>query len=55
MTLIYTAGVLLVLSQLIGIYGLWTRKADLIFALIMVMLLVLAGVLGGLGVYDKLA
>ena len=55
MSLIYTAGVLLVLSQLIGIYGLWTRKADLIFALAMVVLLVVAGVLGGLGVYDKLA
>ena len=53
--LIYTAGVLLVLSQLIGIYGLWTRKADLVFALIMVTLLVVAGILGGLGVYDKLA
>jgi hypothetical protein len=54
-SLIYTAGVLLVVSQVIGIYGLWTRKADLIFATLMVMLLVLAGVLGGLGVYDKLA
>ncbi len=55
MTLIYTAGGLLVLSQMIGIYGLWTRKADLVFAVLMILLLVLAGVLGGLGVYDKLA
>jgi hypothetical protein len=52
--LLYTAGGLLIVSQLVGIYGLWTRKADLIFAILVVVLLVTAGVLGGLGVYDKL-
>ena len=53
-TPIYTAGILLVLAQLIGIYGLVTRKADLVFALVMGALLVLAVVLGGYGVYHKL-
>ena len=33
-------------AQLLGIYGLVTRKADLIFAVLMVALLVAAAVMG---------
>lgn len=54
MTLIYTAGVLLVVAQILGIYALVTRKADFIFAMVMVVLLVCAVVLGGYGVYHKI-
>ncbi len=53
MRLIYVAGGCLVVAQLLGIYGLVTRKADLIFALVMGALLVGALVLGGLGVYHR--
>jgi hypothetical protein len=51
---LYVAGICLVLAQLIGIYGLITRKADLIFALIMGVLVVLAALLAGTYVYHKL-
>lgn len=54
MTTIYLAGVLLVVAQIMGIYALVTRKADLIFALTMTVLLVVAVVLGGYGVYHRL-
>jgi hypothetical protein len=53
--LLYLAVGLLVVAQVLGIYGLITRKADLIFSATMVALLVAAGVLGGLGAYDRLA
>jgi hypothetical protein len=53
-TTIYLAGVLLVVAQIMGIYALVTRKADLIFALTMTVLLVVAVVLGGYGVYHRL-
>jgi hypothetical protein len=52
---LYSAGACLVLAQLVGIYGLITRKADLIFALVMALLLVLAAVLAGVGIYHKIA
>ena len=51
---IYAAAALLVVAQILGIYALKTRKADLIFALAMAGLLVLAIVLGAYGVYHKL-
>lgn len=54
MTLIYLGGVLLVLAQILGIYGLVTRKADFIFAIVMTVLLVLAVVVGGYGIYHRL-
>ncbi len=41
-------------AQILGIYALVTRKADLIFAVVMVVLLVGAVVLGGYGVYHRL-
>jgi hypothetical protein len=51
MTLLYTAGALLVLAQVIGLYGLKTRKADLIFTLIMGVLVVAAVVVGAYEVF----
>jgi len=53
--LFYLAGALLVIAQILGIYALVTRKADLVFAIVMVVLLLAAGALGGLGAYDRLA
>jgi hypothetical protein len=52
--LFYVAGGCLVVAQLLGIYGLVTRKADLIFAVVMGALLVCALVVGGLGVYHRI-
>jgi hypothetical protein len=46
--LFYAAGACLVAAQLLGIYGLITRKADVIFAILMVALL--AGAVGMAGV-----
>jgi hypothetical protein len=51
---IYAAGILLVVAQLLGIYALVTHKADLIFALIMGFILIIAVILGGYGVYHRL-
>jgi hypothetical protein len=44
---LYAAGGLLVLAQVIGIYGLKTRKADLIFSVAMAVLVLAAFALGG--------
>ena len=55
MNKLYIAAALLVFAQLLGIYGLITRKADLIFALCMVAILILAAALGAVAAYDKLA
>lgn len=53
MSQLYLAGVFLVAAQLLGIYGLITRKADLIFSIVMVALLVVAVVMGGLAAYHR--
>jgi hypothetical protein len=53
-TLLYLAAACLVIAQVLGIYGLVTRKADLIFSLFMIALVVTSFVLGGLGVYQQL-
>jgi hypothetical protein len=53
-SLLYLAGACLVVAQVVGIYGLVTRKADFIFALLMAVLLVIAVVIGGLATYHKL-
>jgi hypothetical protein len=53
-TLLIVAGACLVFAQGVGIYGLKTHKADVIFSVFMVGLLVLAVVLGGLGAYHEL-
>lgn len=54
MRAIYAAGGLLVIAQILGIYALKTRKADLIFSLIMGVLLFFAVVLGAYGVYHRI-
>ena len=54
MSPIVAAGGLLVVAQILGIYALVTRKADLIFALVMGVLLLLAVVLGAYGVYHRI-
>ncbi len=53
MRLLYTAGALLVLAQIIGLYGLKTRKADLLFTLVMGVLVAVA-VAVALGAYEVL-
>jgi hypothetical protein len=44
----------LVLAQILGIYALITRKADLVFAIVMIGLLVAAAALGSYGLYHRL-
>lgn len=50
MTVLYGAAAALVLAQLVGIYGLVSRKADLVFSLLMIVLLAAAAVLAVSGV-----
>lgn len=54
MTPFYVAGVLLVLAQALGIYALVTRKADFIFAMVMLVLVLAALGAGADGVYSQL-
>lgn len=46
MSVLIIAGLCLAAAQVLGIYGLATRKADLIFAVVMVALLLAALLLG---------
>jgi hypothetical protein len=50
----YVAGACLVVAQILGIYALVTRKADLLFAVVMVVLVVVALASGADGVYRQL-
>jgi hypothetical protein len=50
----YVAGACLVIAQLFGIYAFVSRKADLIFALVMVALVLVALGSGAEGVYHQL-
>jgi hypothetical protein len=50
----FVSGALLLVAQLIGIYALMTRKADLIFTFIVGLLLVAAVVIVGNHVYHRL-
>jgi hypothetical protein len=52
--LLVVAAALLVLAQLVGIYGLLTRKADVIFTIVMVVLLAGAAGFGALDLYHRL-
>jgi hypothetical protein len=52
---LYTGAACLVGAQLLGIYALVTRKADLIFSLVMVALVVAAFFLAAFGAYSQLA
>jgi hypothetical protein len=54
MTPFYVAGVCLVVAQILGIYALVSRKADFTFALIMLLLVVVALASGADGVYRQL-
>ena len=54
MTPFYVAGACLVVAQLLGIYALVTRKADFVFAIVMVVLVVVALASGADGVYRQL-
>ena len=54
MTPFYVAGLCLVVAQILGIYALVTRKADFTFALIMLLLVVVALASGAEGVYRQL-
>jgi hypothetical protein len=53
-TVLYTAGACLIAAQLLGIYGLVTRKADLIFAVVMGGLLIVGLGLGAMDAYHRL-
>ncbi len=53
MTLLDGAGICLVLAQLLGIYALITRKADVIMALVMTTLLSGALIMAAADFYDK--
>jgi hypothetical protein len=50
----YIAGACLVVAQILGVYAFVSRKADLIFALTMVVLVLVALVSGAEGVYHQL-
>jgi hypothetical protein len=54
-TYLYAAAVCLVGAQLLGIYALVSRKADLIFSIFMVGMVALSVALGAYGAYTKLA
>lgn len=54
MTPFYVAGACLVVAQVLGIYGLVTRKADFTFALVMMALVVIAVAAGVDGVYTNI-
>jgi hypothetical protein len=53
-SLLYEAAACLVAAQLVGIYALVTRKADLIFSVFMVILVIAAVVLGVAGAHHQL-
>jgi hypothetical protein len=53
--LLIIAAACLVLAQALGIYALKTHRADVVFSMCMVALLVGAAVLGGLGAYHELS
>jgi hypothetical protein len=53
-TLLYLAAACLVAAQILGIYGLVSRKADLIFSIFMIGLVVASVVLGLVGISHQL-
>jgi hypothetical protein len=53
-TLLYAAAACLVGAQILGIYALVSRKADLIFSLVMIGLVIAAIVLGVAGARHQL-
>jgi hypothetical protein len=53
-SLLYGAAGCLVAAQVVGIYALVTRKADLIFSVFMLVLVIAAVVLGVVGAHQQL-
>lgn len=53
--LLYAAAICLVLAQILGIYALWTRKADFIFALLMAILVLGAAGFAAFDVYHRIS
>jgi hypothetical protein len=53
-TLLYLAVICLVVAQLLGIYALVSRKADLIFSMVMVAMILGAVTLGTVGAFNQL-
>jgi hypothetical protein len=51
---IYGGLALVVVAQIIGIYALVTRRADLVFSIVILGLVVAAAVLAGYGTYLRL-
>jgi hypothetical protein len=51
----YLGAGLLVVAQVVGIYGLATRKADLVLSILVGFILVAGVLIGGFGVYRQLA
>lgn len=54
MTLVYLGAGLLVAAQALGIYALKTRKADLVFSVVVVGMVLAATVTAGYGAYRSL-
>jgi hypothetical protein len=54
MNRLYAAAACLVVAQLLGFYALKTRKADLVFAIFMIVLLVASGALGITGALQEI-
>lgn len=54
MSLLYSAAACLVAAQLLGLYALKSRKADLIFSMFMVALVVASVALGYMGARQQL-
>jgi hypothetical protein len=53
-SLLYAAAACLVAAQIVGIFALVSRKADLIFSVLMIMLVIAAIVLGVTGARQQL-
>jgi hypothetical protein len=52
--LLYAAAACLVAAQILGVYGLVSRKADLIFSVLMIVLVIASVVLGVIGASQQL-
>jgi hypothetical protein len=53
-SLLFAAVACLVAAQIIGIYALVSKKADLVFSLVMVLIVLVAVALGAVGAYDQI-
>jgi hypothetical protein len=53
-SLLWVAAACLVVAQVVGVYGLVTRKADLIFSIFMIILVAVSLVLGVIGAYRQI-